>query len=187
MSNYSDLLVSFFSLVKNNNGFFKSEKQAAFLLKMTDGHYVTSQNIQFGEYESRTNRNTAKLEWAVSLDNQGITKMVKTTSKGSEIYFERTQEFFDKIAAKKASMLADMEATKAGRNAFICEKIAELEKELELAERELAVAEENKEVLTKERSPLSRYANLYEYSVTLINREITDSKDQIKKLKEEIQ
>lgn len=185
MSNYADFLVSFFSLVKNNNGFFKSEKQAAFLLKMTDGHYVTSQNIQFGEYEGRTNRNTAKIEWAVILDNKGVVKMEKTTSKGTQVYFERTQEFFDKVAAKKAAMLADMEATKAGRNAFICGKIAELLNEVKAAERELDIAEENKQTLTQTPSPLSRHANMYDYSVTLLARCIADFKEQIKKLEAE--
>lgn len=184
MSNYADLLVSFFSLVKNNNGFFKSEKQAAFLLKMTDGHYVTSQNIQFGEYEGRTNRNTAKIEWAVILDNQGVVKMEKTTSKGTQVYFERTQEFFDKVAAKKAAMLADMEATKAGRNAFICEKIAALVNEIEAAERELDITQENRVALGQTPSPLSRYNNMYDYSVALLSRVIADFKEQIKKIRD---
>lgn len=152
---------------------------------MTDGHYVTSQSLQFGEYEGRTNLNTAKVEWVVSLDNQGITKMVKTTSKGSQVYFERIQEFFDKIAAKKAAMLADMEATKAGRNAFICEKIAELVNEIETAERELAIAQENRATLVQIPSPLSRYANMYDYSVTLLTRDIVECKEQIKKLETE--
>ena len=185
MSNYSDLLVSFFSLVKNNNGFFKSEKQAAFMLKMTDGHYVTTQQLHFGEYDARTSRNTAMITWAVSLDNQGVVKMEKNTSKGTQVYFERTQEYFDKIAAKRATMLADMEATKAGRNAFICGKIAELLNEVKASERELATAEENKQTLMQTPSPLSRYANMYDYSVTLLARVIADCKEQIKKLETE--
>ena len=107
------------------------------MLKMTDGHYVTTQQLHFGEYDARTRRNTAMITWAVTLDNQGVVKMEKNTSKGAQVYFERTQEYFDKIAAQKAAMLADMEATTAGRNAFICGKIAELLNEVKAAEREL--------------------------------------------------
>lgn len=81
MSSYSDLLVSFFYLVKNNDGFFKSEKQAAFMLKMTDGYYVTTHQLHFGEYDARTSRNTAMITFAVTLDNQGVVKNGKDNIK----------------------------------------------------------------------------------------------------------
>lgn len=134
MANYSDLLVSFFSLVKNNNGFFKSEKQAAFLLKMTDGHYVTAQNIHFGEYEGRTNRNTALVTWSVILDNQGVVKMEKIASKGTQVYFERTQEFFDKLAAKKSAAKQEQLDSLNMRLAFIEDRLNTLRNEFALVE-----------------------------------------------------
>ena len=81
---------SLFGLVKSANGFYKSEQQAAFLSKFFDGGvYVTRQSLTFGEYEGRTNRNTASVEWAFYADGQGITKVEKTTSKGTVIYWER--------------------------------------------------------------------------------------------------
>lgn len=134
MSNYADLLVSFFSLVKNNNGFFKSEKQAAFMLKMTDGHYVTTQQLHFGEYDARTRRNTAMITWAVTLDNQGVVKMEKTTSKGTQVYFERTQEYFDKLAAQKAAAKQEQLESLNMRLAFIEDRLNTLRGEFSLVE-----------------------------------------------------
>ena len=159
---HSDLLVSFFSLVKNNNGFFKSEKQAAFMLSRTEnGVYITRQTMTFGEYEARTQRNSASVEWCVTLDNQGITKMVKRTSKGESVHFERNQEFFDKIAAKKAAHVAAVEADKA----YSARLIAEYNQQaLSEAKGELAKVEAAKEVLfAMPNHQGGEFNNMYDY------------------------
>lgn len=104
------------------------------MLKMTDGHYVTTQSLQFGEYEGRTNRNTAMVTWAVVLDNQGVVKMEKTTSKGIQVYFERTQEFFDKVAAKKTIAKKEQLESLNMRLDFIEERLNTLRSEFSLVE-----------------------------------------------------
>lgn len=97
------IITSLFSLVKYNRGQFKSEKQAAYLLKAFDaGVYVSRQSLTFGEYEGRTNRNTATIEWAFYANAHGITKIEKTTSKGTLVYWEATPEQFAKEDAKAA-------------------------------------------------------------------------------------
>ena len=98
-----NILASLFSLVKYNRGQFKSEKQSAYLLKAFDDCvYVSRQSLTFGEYEGRTSRNTATVEWAFYANAQGITKVEKTTSKGTLVYWEATPEQFVKEDAKAA-------------------------------------------------------------------------------------
>lgn len=171
MSNYSDLLVSFFSLVKNNNGFFKSEKQAAFMLKMTDGHYVTTQQLHFGEYDARTRRNTAMITWSVTLDNQGVVKMEKTASKGTQVYFERTQEFFDKLAAKKSAAKQEQLDSLNMRLAFI-------EDRLNTLRNEFALVEPSKDVLMA--------AGLYDSVITSYTTKIENEERDLEVVKAEI-
>lgn len=104
-----NITTSFFGLVKNNNGLYKSEKQAAFLSKFFDGGvYVTRQSLTFGEYEGRTNRNTATVEWTFYADALGITKVEKTTSKGTTTHWERlsAEAFAVKVESDKAKKVA---------------------------------------------------------------------------------
>lgn len=186
MSTYSDLLVSFFSLVKNNNGFFKSEKQAAFMLKMTDGHYVTTQQLHFGEYDARTRRNTAMITWVVILDNQGVVKMEKTTSKGTQVYFERTQEYFDKLAAQKAARMADIEKTKALRNEYLNTEIEELKNRIAVIKKALDLTPEATQIL-KSIATTGRFANMYDCQVHVLTEEIESHQEKISKLESQIE
>lgn len=82
-----DLLRSFFSLCKTNDGKFKSEKQGAFLkAQAEDGVFFISQNLSFGT----SSQSQRKVEWTVTLDDEGVTKIVKRTgSKGDEVYWAR--------------------------------------------------------------------------------------------------
>ena len=97
------IIASLFSLVKTNRGQFKSKKQATFLLKsFNNGLYVSRQSLTFGEYEGRTNRNSAQVEWTFYADARGIAKVEKTTSKGTVTYWEATEEQFSKEDAKAA-------------------------------------------------------------------------------------
>ena len=97
-----DILKSFFSLTKSG-GKFKSDKQRNFLLsKCNDGHGVFRlvQNLRFGEHGGAS----AKVDWAVYCDNEGVTKITKSTpARGESVYWERTQEYLDKAEAKKQS------------------------------------------------------------------------------------
>lgn len=186
MSNYADLLVSFFSLVKNNNGFFKSEKQAAFMLKMTDGHYITTQQLHFGEYDARTRRNTAMITWSVILDNQGVVKMEKTTSKGVQVYFERTQEYFDKLAAQKAARMADIEKTKALRNEYLNNEIEELKNKIAVIKKSLDLTPEATQIL-KSIETTGNFANMYDCHVHVLTEEIESHQEKISKLESQIE
>lgn len=187
MSNYSDLLVSFFSLVKNNDGFFKSEKQAAFMLKMTDGHYVTTQQLHFGEYDARTRRNTAMITWSVILDNQGVVKMEKTTSKGTQVYFERTQEYLDKLAAQKAARMADIEKTKALRNEYLNGKIDELKSKIDAAKKNMELSPEAAQILKSSKIADGRFSNMHECLVYTFTKEVEDIQAKISELESQIE
>lgn len=82
-----DLLKSFFSLTKTNDGRFKSEKQAAFLKAQTqDGVFFISQTLSFGTSTS----SQRKIDWTILVDDVGVVKITKrTNSKGEELYWER--------------------------------------------------------------------------------------------------
>jgi hypothetical protein len=72
--------ISVLSLCKSNNGFFKSEKQANFLisqLELKDGY--------FGQNDSGFNTCPLFAAW----DNKGILRVKKSTIKGMVITFER--------------------------------------------------------------------------------------------------
>ena len=74
------------------------------------------------------------ITWAVTLDNQGVIKMEKTTSKGTQVYFERTQDYFDKLAAKKAIAKQEQLESLNMRLAFIEDRLNTLRGEFSLIE-----------------------------------------------------
>lgn len=77
------LQVSILSLAKNNNGFFKSEKQASFIISQLD------QNEDcFGHVSSGYNSCPLFAEY----DAKGITRIYKQTVRGSVTTFERAVE-----------------------------------------------------------------------------------------------
>lgn len=93
-----NLAISFASLVKNNGGLFKSDKQAAFLL---------SQCV-FGEYVSfhRAFNNVSRLHYVC--DNKGIKEVVKVnTVKGvktpTTVWDRENPSIQNAIAEKKAA------------------------------------------------------------------------------------
>ena len=123
----SNILSSFLGLAKNNDGFFKSEKQAKFLLARTDGGvYAINQVLTFGEYDGRTKRNTAEISWTVYCDAQGVTKIEKYTAKqGLSVYWERTPEFIKVAADRKAKERKALVEFAADRIATYAEAIEE--------------------------------------------------------------
>jgi len=78
-----ELAQSFASLVKTNNGFFKTEKQAKFLLSQaTDGSYMSCGNV-WG--------NSFNMEYFV--DAKGVTKVTKySKAKGTLVKWTRKVE-----------------------------------------------------------------------------------------------
>lgn len=71
---------SFFSLIKTNNGYFKSEKQASFLLDQCgDGKmFVATYSVFNNSYN-----------FFFECDDEGVVRVEKHTSKKVEIYWER--------------------------------------------------------------------------------------------------
>lgn len=88
----SNLDKSFATLVKYNNGMFKSDKQAKFLSQHLDYdlgegiHYTTPNNVWGNSYI-----------FAYSCDALGVTKVEKITGKGTVVTWERdtTNEWQD--------------------------------------------------------------------------------------------
>lgn len=74
---------SIFGLAKSNNGFFKSEKQANFLI---------SQMEQFGGCIGSANSGYNSCPIFASWDEKGITKIIKSSKNGDVIMFERKKE-----------------------------------------------------------------------------------------------
>lgn len=99
----SNVAISFASLVKSNNGFFKSEAQASFLLSQCQ-----EENVFFSSGE--VYNNGFMIEYIC--DDKGVIKVVKTLSKSGkqEVTFERMsdKDFSAKEAAKKASKARDV-------------------------------------------------------------------------------
>lgn len=84
----SNILISVYSLVKSNNGFFKSDKQAAFLISQLDaskGMFIES--FSFGEFNGAKALRTVFVSW----DSQGITeiKTVADVSRKESVKFTR--------------------------------------------------------------------------------------------------
>jgi len=87
-----DLSISFASLVKTNNGFFKSDKQASFLLSQCrDGEYSTSGHLHGNSYQL-----------FYTCDDAGVTKVEKSThAKGLVLQWERVEEGKTSIQTSK--------------------------------------------------------------------------------------
>lgn len=97
-----DLMMSFFSLTKTNNGKFKSEAQAKLLSSKLDANqqFVSVQSLSFGN----TKNAQQSVTWTVTCDAEGVTKIEKQTkTKGTELYWvpKGTQGAENTLAAKK--------------------------------------------------------------------------------------
>lgn len=114
-----DVAITFASLVKNNNGFFKSEKQAAFLLSQCqeENLFVTGGNIY---------RNSFTMYYFC--DAQGIMEVKKYTEKKghtsvwkrqSDVAFKASQEKMAAFRASNEKLAKDIEAAYVAREAAI--------------------------------------------------------------------
>ena len=110
----SDLAKSFFSLVKYNNGAFKSEKQATFLLSVCEGNiFTTVQSYSFGEHGGAR----AQKEFRFFCNDKGIYKVETIARKSGKhvIHWERkTQQELDAIE-KRDNERMEKEAASAAR------------------------------------------------------------------------
>lgn len=94
----STVAISFASLVKNNNGFFKSEKQAAFLLSQCqDGMtFITSGDVYGNAFSLNYN-----------CDSQGVVTVEKYLNKKGEI-----QLIFQRVVQGEVNQVEDAKKAK---------------------------------------------------------------------------
>lgn len=103
MTNFAKSLAT---LVKYNGGFFKSEKQASFLLAAIGSELVVSNTFSLGqEYNNKIVGHNARTVY--TLDNQGVATVIKYNSKGKTTLFDRNDK--KSVEANKAK-LAEIEA-----------------------------------------------------------------------------
>ena len=106
------VLASLYSLSKNNNGFFKSEKQAAFLvaeLERRQGLFVES--FSFGEHNGAQATRSVYVSW----DTQGVIEIKTVADKSGKTAIKFTRLNAVDYAAKqqaKDSELAQAQADK---------------------------------------------------------------------------
>jgi len=131
----SNLLTSVYSLAKNNNGFFKSEKQAAFLaseLSSCGGFFY--ELFSFGDNNGAQARRDVYVTW----DSKGITeiKTIAAISRKTKVLFTRLDNsIFEAKQAKKAQEIAQ---AKAEHDQWYTSKFVELEQ---------AIAEEKQNLI----------------------------------------
>ena len=90
-----DIVNSCLSLVNNNNGLFKSEKQAKFLTDFfIDGSLAASVAYSFGEF----NGCTRLVDYVITINETGIQKIIKN----GVVHWENTPEQISKQNAAKA-------------------------------------------------------------------------------------
>jgi len=94
------------TLVKYNGGFFKSEKQAKFLLDVTGGHFVVSNAINLGhEYQNKLVGQGASTSY--TLDSKGVVLVERKNAKGLTVVFNRNCS--KSIADNKAKLQKALE------------------------------------------------------------------------------
>ena len=94
-----EIVNSCLSLVNNNNGLFKSEKQAKFLSgSFVDGSLAASVAYSFGEFNGCTRR----VDYVITINEIGIQKIIKNGA----VHWENTPEQISKQNAAKAHRTA---------------------------------------------------------------------------------
>jgi hypothetical protein len=129
------IMQSVYTLAKTNNGFFKSEKQASFLIAtLAERQGVFCELYSFGANNGAQARRNVFVSW----DSNGITeiKTVAEKSHKTNVLFARIDEsVFQAKQAKKAQELAQY---KAENEQWYANKFAELE---------MAIAEEKQSLI----------------------------------------
>ena len=94
-----DIVKSCLSLANNNDGLFKSEKQAKFLSGFfVDGSLAASVAYSFGEFNGCTRR----VDYVITINETGIQKIIKNGA----VHWENTPEQISKQNAAKAHRTA---------------------------------------------------------------------------------
>ena len=117
----TNLAASFRSLTKNNNGFFKSQKQADFLISQTDD------NREFAVSESVYGKSYLDV---FHVDEKGVTSVTRTTKGSDKVIWQRdiSVSFEDAMKAAEARQDAKDRATRIHSAArSIAEKAHKLE------------------------------------------------------------
>ena len=171
------IMQSVYALAKNNNGFFKSEKQASFLIAaLSERQGLFCELYSFGA----NNGAQARRDVFVSWDSQGITeiKTVAEKSRKTNVLFTRQDEsVFQAKQAKKAQELAQ---AKAENDQWYANKFAELEQ---------AIAEEKQELVKLLSDIETAVANGTPSAIdkdVLINICTNNSNDKVEKLESEL-
>jgi hypothetical protein len=111
----SNINKSLFSLMATNNGFFKSEKQSAFLLKFADNYDNEYMFTIVPELKG------CKFVYFVYADNQGITKAIKSYNSNAKSVKNKEQVTFERLndAEFVVKLQNDLDAKNAKKQAYI--------------------------------------------------------------------
>lgn len=95
-----DVSKSLFSLVNTSQGFFKSEKQASFLISQSvNGVVYANQTLAFGEFGGC--KRVITFEFV--LDSEGVQAVYKVNSKKERFtYWKREESYIQAVEAKQA-------------------------------------------------------------------------------------
>lgn len=120
----SNILISVYSLANNNNGFFKSEKQAKFLISELDkvgGSFI--EYFQFGY----TGKEKHSRLVTVSYDNQGIIEIRTKAEKSGKESVKFTRKTAQEFAVIQAAKIAECNKETLQSITAIENNIAELQ------------------------------------------------------------
>lgn len=86
----NSIIKSIYGLVAHNDGKYKSDRQKAFLLKVTQGVLVQNFNVSLGQdYNNKTI--TTAAHRVFTLDGDGIVSIIHNNAKGSEVIYCRAK------------------------------------------------------------------------------------------------
>lgn len=100
----TNLLISFRSLAKSNNGVFKSEKQAAFLLSQCDASKAYRQSECYTVHFGDDGKKNQRYDVLVQCDSIGVVSITNIGRSKNKVVFERKSEeaYNANLAIRKA-------------------------------------------------------------------------------------
>lgn len=170
-----DIQISLMSLAKTNNGRFKSDKQRDFLRSIIT-RYDGSPNYFQGPIERFHGH---EYSFDFELDDEGVVKITKRTSKGLKVTFQRgdDKDFNDKIQARYQAFKSLVEPDIRSYEA----RIKELEDEIQ------AISQQFKEELAALEQLKKTMPNRIELWQKMIDELPSKRENQIKKLQKQIE
>jgi hypothetical protein len=172
IATFDDLTKTVFNLTKYNNGYFKSEKQAQYLLKkLRDADGALFSGIVY---------NNPYRYWA-DWDNDGITKLYKIaerTKKETIVFVRRTD-------SEELTYQKELEKAKEQRNKMYFDEIEKFEKGIERRKSEIEGMEQ--QILTLDaiyKEPqLSVLKDVYPKQILRLKSEIQNNENEIERLR----